>query len=995
MATGTSLVEVDVPERPPTRADEPGGAARPKGPMRRWHAVARCVLAGLLVLGVVVGSPFKPPETADAAPAQEDYSNCIDNDPTTDCEQAANPATNCTGASPDIVCEVPEGYEDAEHDEDDESDPCRDVNPQTPCGTAENPATNCTGEGEDEECEVPEGYESDPCRDADPETPCGSAENPALDCTGTGLYPECSVPEGYEDAEHEVDESDPCRDQDPETPCERADDPAANCTGEGTWEHCEVPEELQDDANPDQDEDEDEDEEVEVGPVPDSDHVMGEGSCDGVDEVAATGRSGGKFQSYEVYGDEWLALGTGSSAQELAEADDVCVPEGYVLISCRDEKDNWRDDHGVVQVEADLPRWWFQEIETESTTNEGNGCSLAEHPPDKPCDQLVDVVTVNVTANYSYTYRDTEDYDDPGIVPDKCWGTYPTALYEISANDDNDFDVLGMLTALMFGIAKGAIQAVLWLVEFGFDFNITQYTHAAEEIAEKYQLHLIEPLNLLDVVWFWLLAWVAITALRGKFAMAGGELLMTLMLLTLATVLYENNSSYMRSTANFMDLSSSALLSAAQGQDPVNHDNLLSILIPLEADIHEQFIEMPYHHLNWGGDIARNADCLEAAEHVMATGHSSDGWPSRHMRRAGQDDECDAYADYNKDANGSRTFGALLTLVVAVLVALTLGITAFTVLVCKFLVALLFAVTPFVVLSAVLPATGRRLFWSWLGSVFQLVLAVIGSGGLLALEFIGVDTVTSVAASQDLIDRWFLVLMVVATVFFARRKMIGQTQKLATSLSDSLTRLSPGSAHWSGGGQVGFDLDRVDRGAMQSLRTAGYGAAIGAYAGGYVAWTGMRGGAKWGLDLGRDKRNRRFAARNLAYNRQMLHQEAQRPRTTYRRQPDGSFKEAGTTIELPDAVTPHETRRHQQILGAAEGRDRQPRVEVIDHGKNPKTTRLLNTYRPRPGKGPQTPKTPRKPKTPPKPRTPPNLRKLIGTSRNKLGRFKMRIGGFK
>jgi TrbL/VirB6 plasmid conjugal transfer protein len=850
MATGTSLDEVDVPVR--TGAHPGGRSAGPRrrpgrsGRRGRWRVAARWVVAGALVLGVVVGSPGRPPEPADAAPRQ--------------------------GEEP-----LPEAPSEEPSDE-----------------------------------------------------PTDEATEPSDD------------------------------------PGEEPADPAEEDSAEGDAEEDEV-----DDVDGDGD--------AATGPVPDSDHVLGSGSCAGVDEVAGTGRGGGRFLSYEAYGDEWLgAMANGATAQEIAEADDICIPEGYVLLTCKAINDNAPDNEGVVQVHADLPRWWFEAIEVESTTNGGNSCEMASHKPSKACDELGYLVTVNVTATYSYTYLETDDFDYPGIIPDKCWGTYPSALYQVSWHEGDGFtawndNLMGWLTDLSFGIGKGAITAVLWLVEFGFDeFSITRYADQVRDIADNYQLHLIGPFDLLDLVWFWLVAWVAFAALRGRLAMAGGEVLMTLALLTLATVLYGNRIDYFRDTATFMDLSSKAMLTAAQGEDPTDDDDMLRVLQGLGAQVHRQFVELPHEYLNWGTVLPD--DCRTAANQVMAANYDDDGWPARHMRRAGE--ECEQYAEYNDDANTTRMFAAILTMIVSWIVALTLGITAFTVLVCKFLLAVLFATTPFVMLSAVLPGTGRRLFWSWTGSLLQLVLAVVGSGGLVALELIGVDAVVSKSEDQDLIARWFLVLMVVAVVFFARRKMIGLAQKWATSTADNLTRLSPGSAHWSGGGSVGFDLDRVDRGAMASLRGVGHAAKYGTWIGGAAALGGV--GLVGGNALQRlqDRRNKKHGARNLAYNRQMLHEFEQRPRTVHRI--------GNREMTLASPLTRAERRRNDLAQAAFYGHGRHPAVEVIDHGKRPNTFRYLPTYRVRPKRPPQPtyqprPKRPlpplptkpaRQPMPPPPPRSP-------------------------
>ena len=57
-------------------------------------------------------------------------------------------------------------------------------------------------------------------------------------------------------------------------------------------------------------------------------------------------------------------------------------------------------------------------IAKESKVDGGRGCKLAEHPPYLACAD-----------------RDLTAYTPPGLLPDGCWGTYPTANYELSWDD--------------------------------------------------------------------------------------------------------------------------------------------------------------------------------------------------------------------------------------------------------------------------------------------------------------------------------------------------------------------------------------------------------------------------------------------------------------------------------------------------------------------------------------------------------------------------------
>ena len=84
-------------------------------------------------------------------------------------------------------------------------------------------------------------------------------------------------------------------------------------------------------------------------------------------------------------------------------------------VQCRDEHDFWFDDHLSVQIPKDAPQWWKDEIRIESEADEGRGCQIAKHVPQPMCKQL-----------------DLEKYNPPGLLPDQCWGTYPSANYSVT-----------------------------------------------------------------------------------------------------------------------------------------------------------------------------------------------------------------------------------------------------------------------------------------------------------------------------------------------------------------------------------------------------------------------------------------------------------------------------------------------------------------------------------------------------------------------------------
>jgi TrbL/VirB6 plasmid conjugal transfer protein len=506
----------------------------------------------------------------------------------------------------------------------------------------------------------------------------------------------------------------------------------------------------------------------------------------------------------------------------------LCPQGTTVTISCRNEKSFWFDSDEERTVDANTPYWWRKEIDEDR-----NGCDLAAHPPMKSCREI--------RAEEAAKGPNDPKWDPPGLLPDGCWGTYPVYNYQLTWKAGSWYDVteynqrlMGWLTQAMFGAGVSGIQLVQFLVDWGFSFDVAQYSQMVADLADRYDVSLVQGWGLVDMTWFFLIAFAGFMALKGKLAVGGGEILVAVVLAGLATVLMQHKEMYMRELAQNMDLASSDLMLAAVPADerptiPANATSKQRIhlsLQPIQARINEEFIETPYAFLNWGKRLT--SKCLEVQEGIVAVGDwDDDGWPTRYMERQG--DECKAAAEYNGSAGIGRMFGALMTMIIAFIVVGFLGLAAFTVALAKFLLAVLFAVTPFVVIFAVLPGAGRRLCWAWVGAVVQIILMAVGMSFMLALMMVSVEQVMdNIPDDTDLIERWTIILLLVSTIYFARKKFLTSGQALATTLADNLTRMSPSSANYQSSGPVGFDFDRPDRVGTRAAKGAVYGAGWGA-----------------------------------------------------------------------------------------------------------------------------------------------------------------------
>lgn len=439
-------------------------------------------------------------------------------------------------------------------------------------------------------------------------------------------------------------------------------------------------------------------------------------------------------------------------------------------------------------------------------------CFLVGHDVAPPCDP------------------DTPRESPGGLFPDHCWGSYPTPNYDVGYEGAaNWYDVTdygrafaGSLLSLAFNIATMAMGLGLWIISWAFTFDIADLSEFSGTSAAKYQENLVGPLDLRDFAWFVLVFWAGFTALRGRAAAAGGEVLLSILLASLAAVLIRDVTSsdpeYLTALSDRVEELSNAVLLASTVDDPdeldeVEDGSMETALRPSQRALHEAFVEQPYDLLNWGELIKEGSTCDERRDNILSVGRGlDDEWARRYM---GRDGSCSSLVAYNADPSKERWVGALFHMAVALVVMVFLGLTALSVVIAKFVVAAMFALAPFFVVAGILPGAGRRILWWWVGTVVQMVVVVVALSTLLSVMVIAVDNVLTMTATAPLVARWAIMVGVVAGVYLGRRGLLHSSQRLAGSVSDALLRMAPAVAGGGGGGgggspMGGFNLNRVD-----------------------------------------------------------------------------------------------------------------------------------------------------------------------------------------
>jgi hypothetical protein len=487
--------------------------------------------------------------------------------------------------------------------------------------------------------------------------------------------------------------------------------------------------------------------------------------------------------------------------------------------------------------------------------------------------------------------------DSASIVPDDCWGQFPSSHYDIGCDEGawNHISrkVYCTFTDLAFQGARSATAVALWVVEWAYGFGVyDRLGGSAVELADTYQRDLIGPLGLSHLAWFYAVAWVALALLRGRLTLAGGELLTSIVLALLAGMLVANPAGYLEGTLDTVGTVSGALLATGSGEPPPESgDQADAVLQPLQAQIHRAFVEDPYDHLNWGGTTLPPA-CAAIRDRILASGpHGNSDGPRMAMNAAG----CGQQADFNRDPNGTRLFGAVLTFGAAGIMVVLVALVALTIVVAQVINVVLFALTPFAALAAILPGAGRELAWRWLASVLRVVLAVVGMSFVLSLLLLTIRVLLEGSTGVGIAERFALVNVVVLAMFVARKRLITAGHNLAANMGQRLAARRPGG----------------DRGLPWMAAPAVAGA------------TGFALGASLGPD--RSSRTSRATAslwRNNSANRRLRRQRRAADRRAGRRANQTAVRER-TEIAADNEGNPH--RRRVMTLDGPAARSRRAR----------------------------------------------------------------------
>ena len=416
-----------------------------------------------------------------------------------------------------------------------------------------------------------------------------------------------------------------------------------------------------------------------------------------------------------------------------------------------------------------------------------------------------------------------------GLLPDRCWGTYPSSYYDFNYDGGGVLDfrrqVLGTLTGLAFSAGKGLTQVGLWLTGWSYEWDAEDRLGlVSNDLADRFDRGLVGPFQLDFVAWFVVVTWAGFTMLRGRISVAGGELVLSVLLAAVAAVFVANLAGYRAGAFHTLTRLSDAVLSVGDsGELPDTPRATDEVLGDHLRSLHIAFVEEPYDHLNWGRSLGGYADdagatapigldCVPERDAIVARGpHGADGFPRQVMVDGGGVDDVDGgcveEAAFNGEASWDKFFATILYLVAALFMFLLLGMVALTIVLAKLGVIFLFALAPFATVLAVLPGGGRRSAWRWLSSLLSMLGLVAAMSFVLAFLVVAVDGfLTSTNEAVEPIERFLVLDALVAGAVIARKRLLAAGMAMANQLGDRLAISTPagsGSVGASGGGAGG------------------------------------------------------------------------------------------------------------------------------------------------------------------------------------------------
>jgi hypothetical protein len=394
---------------------------------------------------------------------------------------------------------------------------------------------------------------------------------------------------------------------------------------------------------------------------------------------------------------------------------------------------------------------------------------------------------------------EVSDAQTGSLVPDPGVSEYPIFNYDLGYDEGawNHLGrkTIGFFTTLGWTINLIIVAVVLWFVGWAFQFKITTHIEGPLlEVAMLWDERLVVGLALGDVVWFILILYVAVHAMRGRGLHAASEMLLSVLALGAMVAISANPAGYIAGAGDTLRQTSAAAVAVSRGEEPTSETGeSVAFVDDLRGGLFEVLVEQPHEIVNWGHPLS--GSCREAAQAAIADGpHGAADDPRNMMKDAG----CESEADFNHAPSASRLASAWLAAVVSLAVLALLLVCAVTMAAASLFFMFRFAWLFVALLGFQLPGPMREFAWGWLVGLLKHLLVVAGTSMVLAYlmllfnAFLHLDGV-------GLAERFAMMLTSAVAMFMYRKQVIAGVHHFAERLRAELGGLRLGMPYGMGG----------------------------------------------------------------------------------------------------------------------------------------------------------------------------------------------------
>jgi hypothetical protein len=378
-------------------------------------------------------------------------------------------------------------------------------------------------------------------------------------------------------------------------------------------------------------------------------------------------------------------------------------------------------------------------------------------------------------------------------------GHFPLSAYTIDY-DEGGFTAVsrkavGTLTEMTFATARWGVSVGMWLIGWAFSFGFADRLAAPmAAVAGRYRAAFFVPL--VGSALLLSAAYGGVQIFRGRLGRGLGEFVLSLAFVAIfGTWLLSSPQRFLdgsfKLTAQLAGSVSNVALTdpgagcvAPQGSFAV--PRLDAAVAPLTAQIQESFVQRPYELLEWGTPVPDA--CVAHRDAVLAAGPSGD----RNALVAGMNRPgCTALYRFNRDPSTERLGVAVLVVIAAGILVLSLSLVAGSVVLAQLVAVGLIALMPFAGLAAALPGAGRMVTWYWATALARALTTIVVMSVFLTFLLLASDALLTSTRGDSLLVQMATLNLVAILGISLRHRLARSGRRAVTSMGHRLGHVQP------------------------------------------------------------------------------------------------------------------------------------------------------------------------------------------------------------